>query len=40
VLLFALRELVAVFSDAFSDAWQAFDLAERLRAWWWVVRHD
>jgi len=32
-LLWAVRELVAVLSDAWHDA----DLANRIRAWWEIV---
>lgn len=35
----AIRELISILYDASQDVWEAADLANRLRAWWWVVTH-
>lgn len=34
--MFAIKELGLIL----SDAWQAADVADRLRAWWWTVTHQ
>lgn len=35
----AIVELLCVLLDAGEAAWEAADLAERVREWWWVTRH-
>lgn len=35
-IVFAVTELRLIL----SDAWQAADVVDRLRAWWWTVTHQ